>query len=184
MAQSVLGAHCMRGRAPGTQLRAGCLSTLLPHLPALQRNNWCCGVCQAPKCDASVSQRALETILGMVGGSRQAAGGRGAALAGIAAGRRGSAPADRPSQQWPSAMRHIYITFHRRAQRSMRPPSCPPRAALPALQGYPLGDLQPSELFGRIRGRTLWMVGDSITWGFYQVCPSFCHSFCPSCCGG
>ncbi|GAB4823852.1 hypothetical protein N2152v2_010898 [Parachlorella kessleri] len=44
-------------------------------------------------------------------------------------------------------------------------------------QGYPLAELTPCELFLRIRGRTLWFMGDSQTWHFYLAVECFLHEF-------
>jgi hypothetical protein len=35
----------------------------------------------------------------------------------------------------------------------------------------------PCELFQRIRGRTLWFVGDSQTWALYQAAECFLREF-------
>ena len=38
----------------------------------------------------------------------------------------------------------------------------------------------PCQLFQRIRGRTLWFVGDSQTWHFFYSAECFLRSFAPS----
>ncbi|KAL4430810.1 hypothetical protein ABPG75_006066 [Micractinium tetrahymenae] len=47
-------------------------------------------------------------------------------------------------------------------------------------QGNPLHDFTPCELFQRIRGRTLWLLGDSQTWHFYYAVECFLREFAPS----
>lgn len=47
-------------------------------------------------------------------------------------------------------------------------------------QGHPLHDFTPCELFQRIRGRTLWLLGDSQTWHFYYAVECFLREFAPS----
>lgn len=49
------------------------------------------------------------------------------------------------------------------------------RACLRCLQGF-----TPCELFQRIRGRTLWLLGDSQTWNFYYAVECFLREFAPS----
>ncbi len=39
--------------------------------------------------------------------------------------------------------------------------------------GFDFSSLSPCQLFARIRGRTLWFVGDSQTWHFYYT-GAFC----------
>mgnify|MGYP001810714616 CR=1 FL=1 len=41
-------------------------------------------------------------------------------------------------------------------------------------------DFTPCELFQRIRGRTLWFLGDSQTWNFYYAAECFMREFAPS----
>ena len=41
-------------------------------------------------------------------------------------------------------------------------------------------DFSPCELFQRIRGRTLWLLGDSQTWHFYYALECFLREFAPS----
>ncbi|PSC75775.1 hypothetical protein C2E20_1281 [Micractinium conductrix] len=43
-----------------------------------------------------------------------------------------------------------------------------------------LADFTPCELFQRIRGRTLWFLGDSQTWNFYYAAECFMREFAPS----
>ncbi|PSC75375.1 hypothetical protein C2E20_1285 [Micractinium conductrix] len=45
---------------------------------------------------------------------------------------------------------------------------------------FPLQDFTPCELFQRIRGRTLWFMGDSQTWSFYYAAECFLREFAPS----
>ena len=57
-----------------------------------------------------------------------------------------------------------------------------PACCLPAL-GACTGCLQafsPCELFARIRGRTLWFMGDSQTWHFFYSAECFLREFAPS----
>ncbi|KAL4425218.1 hypothetical protein ABPG75_009234 [Micractinium tetrahymenae] len=46
--------------------------------------------------------------------------------------------------------------------------------------GLQLEDFSPCELFQRIRGRTLWLMGDSQTWQFYYAVECFLREFAPS----
>ena len=58
------------------------------------------------------------------------------------------------------------------------PGGCPSLAAAP-LPGLPCRPqaFSPCELFARIRGRTLWFMGDSQTWGLYSAAECFLHEF-------
>jgi len=58
----------------------------------------------------------------------------------------------------------------------------PPQARLPTfLAKKPiLQDFSPCELFQRIRGRTLWFMGDSQTWAFFYAAECFLREFAPS----
>ncbi|EFN56573.1 hypothetical protein CHLNCDRAFT_144252 [Chlorella variabilis] len=46
--------------------------------------------------------------------------------------------------------------------------------------GFPLQDFTPCELFQRIRGRTLWFMGDSQMLQFYYAAECFLREFAPS----
>ncbi|KAI3427123.1 hypothetical protein D9Q98_007060 [Chlorella vulgaris] len=46
--------------------------------------------------------------------------------------------------------------------------------------GNDLENLSPCELFARIRGRTLWLAGDSQMWNFYYALECFLREFAPS----
>ncbi|PRW50814.1 hypothetical protein C2E21_5439 [Chlorella sorokiniana] len=46
--------------------------------------------------------------------------------------------------------------------------------------GYRIKDMSPCELFARIRGRTLWFMGDSQTWHYYYSAECFLREFAPS----
>jgi hypothetical protein len=41
-------------------------------------------------------------------------------------------------------------------------------------------DFTACELFQRVRGRTLWFMGDSQTWHFYYSAECFLREFAPS----
>jgi len=41
-------------------------------------------------------------------------------------------------------------------------------------------DFSPCELFQRIRGRTLWFMGDSQTWNLFYAAECFLREFAPS----
>ncbi|KAL4430006.1 hypothetical protein ABPG77_004376 [Micractinium sp. CCAP 211/92] len=47
-------------------------------------------------------------------------------------------------------------------------------------RGFPLRAFSPCELFARIRGRTLFFMGDSQTWHFYYSAECFLRGFAPS----
>lgn len=50
-------------------------------------------------------------------------------------------------------------------------------AAELARLGYALESLTPCELWLRMRGRTLWLMGDSQSWHFYQAVECFLHPY-------
>ncbi|KAI7846434.1 hypothetical protein COHA_000046 [Chlorella ohadii] len=43
--------------------------------------------------------------------------------------------------------------------------------------GFKLQDMSPCELFARMRGRTLWLMGDSQAWNFYYALECFLREF-------
>lgn len=55
-----------------------------------------------------------------------------------------------------------------------------PHAGLCICGGRALQDFSPCELFARIRGRTLWLMGDSQAYNLYYALECFLREFAPS----
>lgn len=140
-----------------------------------QRDAWCCGVCQFPRCDAvrpgeNVTQRAMETILsqGYPLGDLQPS-----ELFGRLRGRCGARAAG-PLRCGPGApcmlSQHLWDTYNWGLPASAQNAdadcaACPyPALTLP---------LAPRPLPRRM----LWMLGDSINWGFYQAIECFLRGY-------
>ncbi len=58
--------------------------------------------------------------------------------------------------------------------------SCTVRCPLLPTYSTPPQAFSPCELFARIRGRTLFFMGDSQTWHFYYSAECFLRGFAPS----
>ena len=55
----------------------------------------------------------------------------------------------------------------------------PPLPDVPARRCVLAQDFTPCELFARIRGRTLWFMGDSQTWALFLAAECFLREFSP-----
>ncbi|EFN56574.1 hypothetical protein CHLNCDRAFT_144253 [Chlorella variabilis] len=71
-------------------------------------------------------------------------------------------------------------TFDRERCNSLYPRQDKPKAVADLLMRSGFAAFTPCELFQRIRGRTMWFMGDSQTWAFYYAAECFLREFAPS----